>query len=226
MKSGGDVWSSPIGENDRLVFLDKARDFGAKMGVDPDSVNVEEVTLSFNVDWATTDFNSASATPFEKKILQAAAAAADAASVIRRTQDPILDGTSRLPGDMLIGIFGFGARYRASAAAATAATIAPNIAAIQQALDESVFVAQQGALRRFELAGDEFMSYGSGPHGQVAGTIETEVSIKDRGWRAIKPVILGKEQQLRLSHFVGRSTAWPAAFTVRYMMPSLIARVK
>ena len=221
-----DVWTSPIGEGDRISFLDKARDFGARMGVDPDSVNVEEVTFSYNVDWLTTDFNSSAGSPFEKKILQAAALATDAGSIIRRTQDPILDGTSRLPGDMMIGIFGFGARYRASFAALTAATAAPNIAAIQAALDESSFVCQQGALRRFEVVGDEFMSYGSGPQGQVAGTVETEVTFKDRGWRQLKPVILGKEQQLRLSHFVNRTTAWPAAFTVRYMMPALIARVK
>ncbi len=215
-----DTWQSPISQQDADRFVAEAeRVYG-------NQCNIEEVTLQYRTDYATADFNAAAASPFEKKILQAAAAVADAAAITARTQDPILDGTSRLPGDMIICLFAVGSRYNGNVAAAAPDAI--NALATAIALDNSVMVCRQGALRRFEVAGDEYMSYGVGEqrYGLAADADETNVATKDRGWRKLKPIVLGKDQQLGISVFTNRLTAWPAAFTVRHMFPSLIARIK
>jgi hypothetical protein len=215
------TWDSPISEEQQKRFIVEAQ-----TKLEAENVNIEEVTLSYRVDFAVGDRANAAGSPFEAKVLERAAALADKTSINARTQDPILDGTSRLPGDMMICLFGVAARAQLGTAAA--ATSAINQLAIGQGLDEMMLVCKQGALRRFELPLDECLSVGQGQqrYGLAVDTDETNVPVKDRGWRKLKPCVLGKDQQLTLSLFTSRTTDWPAAFSVRLMFPSLIARVK
>lgn len=209
--SNHNTWASPISIEDRKSFEREVQRLYQENG------SVEEVTLSYLVDFAVGDRASSASSPYEKKILQAAADATDKASVCRRTQDPILDGTSRLPGDMVICIFGVAARCDLSAAVADTA----DLLAIANALDASVLRLKQGALRRFELPGDVYQSVGTGIEVATSNT-----AIKDRGWTKLTPFMLGKDQQLEFSHFNPRTTDWPQAFSVRFMLPALIGRTK
>ena len=216
----GNLWDSPITEAAQERFIAEAvRAFGT-------GVNIEECTLQYRNDFAVGDRAGSASSPFEAKILERASLLSDKTSINARTQDPVLDGSSRLPGDMLIGIFAVAARYVASFTGATPTGI--NQQLIAAALDDSVLVMKQGALRRFELAGDEFMSVGIAEErsGIAIDTDESNAAKKDRGWRMIKPCVLGRDQQLTLSHFMNRTSDWPQTFSVRYMFPSLIARIK
>jgi hypothetical protein len=211
-------YSTPISDADRAAFITEGQtQFGR-------SCNIEEVTLRYLVDFAVGDRASSAASPHEKKILQACATATDAASIIRRTQDPILDGSARLPGDMLIGLFGVAGEIHASQVGAAADTA--DLLAIAKGVNDGVLVARSGALRRFELSGTEFLSVGVGERVDVEGTNEADFGVKDRGWARIKPVLLGKDQQLTLSFWNGRTSDWPQAFSVLFTMRALIARTK
>lgn len=215
------MFSSPISREETLAFQNKAQDeFQAE------NVNIEEVILQYRLDVAVGDRASSASSPAELKILERVAAQADRSSINCRTQDPILDGSARLPGDMLIGIFGCGARINLSSVGAAPDAI--DMLAIGQGIDESVLVCKQGALRRFELPGDVFTSVGQGQarYGIAVDTDEANASQKDRGWYKTKPLLLGKDQQLTLSLFVNRTSDWPQAFAIRFMFPALIARIK
>lgn len=210
------VFYNPISREDRAAFLAEAqRTFGP-------SCTVEEVTLRYKTPWAVGDRASAAASPFEKKVLQACASAADSASIIRRTQDPILDGSARLPGDMLIGIFAVGMVFDASQASAAADTA--DLLAISKGMADSVLQCRQGQQRRFELVGRDCLSLGVGVRVDVEGTNETDFGVTDRCLRAIKPTIFGKDQQLTISVYTNRTTDWPQAFDLDVIMTALVAR--
>lgn len=215
------MFSSPISREEVQAFQAKAlEEFMAE------NVNIEEVTLSYRLDVAVGDRASSASSPAEIKILERVASQTDKSSINCRTQDPVLDGSARLPGDMLIGIFAAAARVNLSSVGAAPDAI--DMLAIGQGLDDSVLVCKQGALRRFELPGDLFVSVGQGQarYGIAVDTDEANASQKDRGWYKTKPLLLGKDQQLTLSLFVNRTSDWPQAFSMRFMFPALIARVK
>jgi hypothetical protein len=113
-------------------------------------------------------------------------------------------------------------------------TAQANMSAIQEAMDESIISLKNGAVRRFRATGDECFSYGSwrrvptvianstGPVNYANGT---QLG-KDRGWKKLKPFELGVDQQIDFLHVINRQSNWPAAFRVRYMLATIIARVK
>lgn len=214
-------------DNNTVISEDQVDDFIAeakKTFKTASAINIEEVTLHYRVDIATTDKAGGADSPAEVKVFQRAAAAADRSSINCRTQDPIIDGSASLPGDMLIGIFGIAAVVEAGQASAAADTA--DLLSITQSMMATILRLQTGALRRFELRGHEYLSLGVGERVEVENANETNWGVMDRSIRKLKPVVFGKDQQPTLSLFIGRTTDWPQAFSVDISMPALIGRVK
>jgi hypothetical protein len=231
------TWSTPFSDEDRLAFIDDVAEdpaFG-------EAANIEEVTLHWDVDFLETDIGSINQ-ELIVDIMVEAAAALDNSFETRMTQDPRLDGSNKVPGAMRILVGGVGARCSIAVTDALLASVVGvdivqvATTAIQNALDESILRFTNGSVRRFENTGDETFSYGASRTATAQGLslIEGEEAFwatgnlvfKDRGWKRLKPFEVGVDQQMSFEHIVNRATAWPTGFRVRYMLPSLIARVK
>ena len=235
------VYSTPISHDESERFQRATERALGQRGL-----SFEEVTIAHLVNYGVSDVNNNPSSPFEGLVFQFAAddqrnAAAPfgprAASIIRRTQSPIIDGSNKIPGALALGIFGVAAVVDISDvdSAIDAVTLGQ---ALQKTLGKSVLRLEQGGSRIFELRGKEFMSYGDGQRvdGPAVGedTAQTLISspVGQLVGRKVLPTVLGAEQELKLSHFWDRTTAanpaaadpWPAAFQVLYLMPGLIAR--
>lgn len=189
-------------------------------------LSLEETTLRYTTNVAVSDRNSQASSPYEFKVLERAAAEASKSSIVTRTQDPILDGSNKLPGSMMLGIFGVGARVRI-ASAADAETQAAILLAIQGVMDASVFRITQGGSRIVELDGAEIFAWGSGVRMDSdydGGEYVVSPAANPRACRPIVPAILGSEQQLEVSIFWNRTSDFGATFDLTVAMPALIAR--
>lgn len=228
------MFSRPISQQARKAF-----EAAVEQQLGLKGLSYEEVTMRHLVNVLVTDVNANVATPTEIKVFEMAAddvrnaagsAGPSAASLIRRTKKPIIDGSNKIPGALAMGIFGVAARVRLAsnpliATAPASVTLAETI---QAALDDSVLVLDQGGSRIYELGGDEFMNYGSGVRVDNVNSAAVNAAItpitQDMVGRELVPCVLGAEQELALSHFWNQPTAWTQPFQILYMHQTLIAR--
>jgi len=254
------VWSNAISDADRIAFIDSvANEFG------DESVDIEDVTLSYEFMLAQGAVGGANALATYDVIAMAAADATAAGPtdlplvsqpewITTRTLDPTTGAQNKvLPRSLQVLIGGIGVVVQVSSLLAPgidtsfvdprydpAAVAADLLHGIQAAFDSSTIEITNGRIRRAEVKGHEAVSYGASrvalytPATVSAGGANIDPiysgqqSTKDRGWRRLKPIVFGSDQQIGCTLYVPRSTLWPIPVTTRIrvgvMMPSLIAR--
>lgn len=230
------LFAQAFSDEDRLAIIDSiaARDgFG-------DRANIEEVVLHWDVD-GDQFVPSGSNQDTDLQPLQIAADAADKNARTRRTQDPKIDGSGKLPGSLVIIVGAVGVHVRSTMPATLGEITAGAVAAadlqalqeVQDVLESSILTMGNGAIRRFELTGEEVISYG--PSRALHAVYDADSTprfagqVVDKSTQMIrvKPFELGDDQQVDLHHYISIPNALPTTdFRVRYALHCLIARTK
>jgi hypothetical protein len=233
-------FSPAFSDQDRIAFIN---DISVRPGFG-DRANIEEVTLHWTVDGAS--YGTAQANQdIDIQPLLLAAAAVDSQTRTRRSQDPKIDGSGKLPGSLVILVGALGMRVDMSELIATAVPFtettklkqtAPGldeINAVTQMMEGSYLELGNGSVRRIGVTGDLCTSYGvsraiQAIYDSTGAAIQSgALTEKDDSFLRVKPFELGSDQQVDLHHYVHRVDALPSdAFSVRYWMHCLIARTK
>lgn len=240
----GSRFSSAFSDADRLAFIDSIstrKGFG-------DRANIEEVTLHWVVDG--TSFTAVAGNQdIDLQPLQLASAAPDSGTRTRRSQDPKIDGSGKLPGALVIMPGAFGMRVdmselitkpaKMTATVGPPATLDPTAAgldsinAVTQMIEGSFVELGNGSVRRFGVTGDLCATYGVSRAAQAIYDSTSNPYLagvlldKNDTYLRLKPFELGTDQQIDLHHYLKRATALPSTdFSVRYWMHCLIARTK
>lgn len=205
-----------------------------------EGLSFEELTHSTLLNVLTTDVNTNPASPTIIPVFEAAIDAAritsgggpGAASPIRATRDPVLDGRNKLPGNLVLGVMGIRATVLAGFFAADANISDEGDAALAlvNALEGSTIKLKVGGDRAFEVKGNECMNYGPAFEASTAKAITANgdgalgVFAGLERQRDITPILLGDEQEVVLEHIWDRQTTWPSAFKIRYDLLCQVAR--
>lgn len=205
----------PITDDDRAKFMQMAP---ALLNVASlDDLNIEEVDEHWQVSYATGDVGNASAALPKQVSVDISANKI----VTVQTQDPLLNGSANNAGDQLIGMYGLCAKlYRGALSLA-------NFRDTLLDLQQTIVVLKNANNRRQEIHADTFIHAGIDilPDGQAVPIGQGTVGV----WKMRKfgaPFTVGKEQKFEFTHFIGRTSAWGAAFTLDFYAPCLIARKK
>lgn len=212
---GSTIVIEPITAADRARFMAIAPGL---LNLREDAINIEEVDLHWQVSYATTDVGTASAA-LEKTITLDLSSANRNKAI--QTMDPLLKGDGINAGDQVIGVFAIGARLD-QAAAGTLTQARDTL----QDLEQTILRSDNANNRRFEIFGETFIHAGTelGTDGNATPgrTIMADVKLRKLG----APFTVGKDQVFKMIHWIGRTTAWGAAFVLDFYAPSLIARKK
>lgn len=203
-----------------ITSADRARFMAlvpALLKLPDDAINIEEVDLHWQTAYAVGDVGTTS-NALEKNITVDLSAAGNKAV---QTQDPKLAGQGANAGDQVIGVFGVGLRFDENAIA----TIA-NARAILGDLEKSIVRVDNSNNRRLEILADTCLGTGSDILTDANATPGRGPLPNKRIRKFGAPFTIGKDQVLKVQHWIGRTAAWPVPFVIDFFMPALIARKK
>lgn len=215
-------YSSPISERNEDDFLAQAVD---QLG---ENCKIRRITLHWQFALAVARHNLDNKNAYPVLVMQEASQDANNPSnIVTRTQAPILEAGNKVPGNTLIGVYGM---YADVQVLATPPADAAALAALNGAIkdyERSVTTFDTGGSPLIELMGDELFNYGVGFDGTVLGASGASGYLvapkKTRVAARVTPIMLGNQEQLKLTWNYDRITDWPAIWTPRFSMVCMTA---